>query len=145
MDREFEIGGVSFMQGFSDISRASRQIGVGSVLVGGKYEALSRMIQRMGQTPKEKFMNAVQLICYEEELPFSESVYSTISDRYEHPDYLHPLVCVLVLNNGCIQGQGVNLEKFKDPIFLEKISDKQLDILDVYRYAHLISNLLQNK
>ena len=131
------------VSGYADFQRASMAIGVGS-MVGGKYSKIEQILRAQSLTPQQKFLDSVQLVCYQESIPFSE-VYDKIAFKHPHPQYLNPSVCVYVVSE-ILDAAGkirANIEKDKykkdSPLLLETSP------LDVYRYAVSLSSLLTHR
>lgn len=144
MNEAFDIGGVSFMNSYSDFQRSGQSAIAGSVIKGGKYEAVSKLMYRISLTPKDRFIEAVQTACREEETAFPEMIVRAIAERHPHPDYLNGKLCLFAIQE-CIQNVRVDKDKFIDPRFQERMAEKDIDLMDLYRYSTMISLLLQNK
>lgn len=144
MNEVFDIGGYSFMNSYADFQRSGQSSLVGSVIKGGKYEAVSKMLSRMAMTPKDRFIDGVQTVCREEEIPYLANWFEVIGSRHPHPDYLNAKLCVFAVQE-CLNNTQVNTDKFLDPKFQDRMSEKDIDMVDLYRYATMVSLLLQNK
>jgi hypothetical protein len=144
MNEAFDIGGYSFMNSYSDFQRSGQSSVAGTVIKGGKYEAVSKMLSRMAMTPKGRFLEAVQAACREEEIPFAQTLFEVIADRHPHPDYLNAKLSLFAVMEA-IKGVQVNTDKFLDPDFKDRMTEKDIEMVDLYRYATMISLLLQNK
>lgn len=130
-EEEYEL-----VSGFADFQRSSMAIGVGNI-IGGKYTKLQQILRAKTLTPKEKFLEAVQLVCYTENIGFEEKTYDRIASLHPYPQYLNPKVCVYVVSNVLTNSNEINLAKVK--------ASTELQPLDVYRYALLISDLLRSR
>lgn len=133
------------MNSYSDFQRSGQSDVVGTVIKGGKYEATSKLLFRVSLTPKERFREAVQAVSREEEIPYLGNLFGLIADRHPHPDYLNPKLCLFAIQECILNSNQVNIDKFLDPVFQEKMEEKDIDMVDLYRYATMLALLLQNK
>jgi hypothetical protein len=127
---------------YSDFSRASQAIGVGSYIDDDRYARIQQVLRKKDSSPREKFLEAVQLACYTSELAYNNRVYERIADQYPYPQYLNPKACVFAVAY-CLENNLVNEPSFLDEENRKRFADEGLEILDLYRYASFISRLLR--
>jgi len=132
-----------FVDDYNSRQRASAAIGIGTIVKG--YESLQRIIRNTTLTEKEKFLEAVQLFCYKEGFMYQVVNYETISERFPRIRFLNPPACVLALSKCLVGNNDVNMDSFRNPQLLEKAAEYEIEPLDLYRYAVIISNILKGQ
>ena len=130
-----------FVDDYNSRQRAGAAIGIGTVVKG--YESLQRIIRNTTLTEKEKFLEAVQLFCYKEGFPYQVIYIESISEKFPRIRFLNPPACVLALTQCIIGNNDINMESFKNQKLLEKAAEYEIEPLDLYRYAFIISNILK--
>jgi hypothetical protein len=130
-DEDYEL-----VSGFADVQRSSMAIGVGNI-IGGKYTKLQQILRAKFLTPKEKFLEAIQLVCYTEGIGYEERTYNKIATLHPYPQYLNPKACVYVVSNTLTPNNKINVDKVK--------ASTEFQPLDIYRYSVLIAGLLREK
>jgi hypothetical protein len=124
--------------GYADNARVGIVVGAVGSRVGGKYSKIEQILRAQVLTPQEKFMEAVQLVCYTDEVAFDQITFDKIAHKHPYPQYLNPRACVFAVNNLLTRQNKVkSIEDIK-----EIKQDESINILDAYRYAVLISSLL---
>lgn len=126
---------------YSDFSRASQAIGVGSYIEDERYAKIQQILRKKDISPREKFLEAVQLTCYTSELAYNNRVYERIADQYPYPQYLNPKACVFAVAY-CIENNRVKESAFLDEDNRKRFTEEGLEILNLYRYATFLSRLL---
>ena len=126
---------------YSDFSRAGQAIGVGSYLEDERYAKIQQILRKKDTTPREKFLEAVQIACYTSELSYNSRVYERIADQYPYPQYLSPKACVFAVVY-CIEDNRVKESAFLDEGNRKLFAEEGLEVLNLYRYATFLSRLL---
>ena len=140
MDDEDEL-----VSGYSDYSRVGQVIGgVGSLIggPGGKYSKIQQILRSKVLTPKEKFVESIQLVCYNDSLAFNQRIYDRIGEVYPYPQYLNPSACVLAITQ-CLNPLDYTVKQdiFSNQKFIESL--EETSPLDIYRYASFLSKILR--
>ena len=128
---------------FADFSRASAAIGIGTVSKG--YESIQRILRNMELDEKQKFLEAAQLFCYKEQFVYEPTTMERIAERFPRIRFLNPPTCVLALKYFIRQDNSIILENFKkdDDTLSQKMTEYEIERLDLYRCAVVISNILK--
>jgi hypothetical protein len=130
--------------GYSDYSRVGQVIGGVGALIGGpggKYSKIQQILRSKVLTPKEKFVESIQLVCYNDSLAFNQRIYDRIGEIYPYPQYLNPKACVLAITQCLNSDYIIKQDIFSDPQFLESLDETSP--LDIYRYASFLSKILR--
>lgn len=127
-DDEYELVG-----GYADLQRSQFGVGVGNIIEGDKYEKIQQILRAQELTPKEKFLEAVQMACYTEDLGFDPSIYEMIADQVKYPQYINAKACVYAVH------YFNNKAAFKDASLLTKLEENNISLLDMYRYSVIVS------
>ena len=136
-----------FQSTFSDRERAGRSVGLGAITAGDQFQRAQRRIHRSELSEPERFVEDVERFCVENRIGFSEetrAVYETIAKRYPRPSFLNPGACVLAVTRALDAQNHVQRRAFADETVRDACEENDLTVLDLYRYATIISNLLRN-
>lgn len=133
-----------FQSAFSDFERAGRSIGLGSIMVGSDdIKRTQRQIRASSLSDTEKFLEEVQLFCYENKIAYNRELYEQIANGFPRPRFLSPSACVLAINYFITSENEIIRGAFDDPSVTAILDEKEMEKTDLYRYAVFISKILR--
>lgn len=147
MNTIISINGQEYMHAYSDFAQVSKGgVGAGSVIGGkGKYAKLSKILHRSGLSASERLVeNVVRESKEENYADFDTDYLKTLLDGYKHPEYLHPKVFAIAYDM-VRKGTSDFASIFNSQEFIGRLEEKEIDILDVYRYVKLILILMRRR
>jgi hypothetical protein len=120
------------VSGYADIQRSQFGVGVGNI-IDGKYKKIQQILRAQELTPTEKFLEAVQMVCYQEGIGFDSNIYEQIANKVKYPQYINPKACVYAVKFFRTK------EDFKSAELLSKLEANEISVLDMYRYMAIVS------
>ena len=129
------------VSGYADFERSSMAIGVGSI-IAGKSSRIQQILRAQALSPKDRFMESVQYICYTENMSFNQDVFEMIASRFPRPQYLSARLCVYVVNILLFTAGQIRMRELSADS-VKELTNNGILVLDAYRYGKMLLELLK--